>query len=1723
MNYISRYTRLNQEINKWRKKRSLDWKSYHRKFQELVVQHGRTCWERKESLRYKEFIGLAIPEVMYKEIILDMSWAPLKHTHLFRNEDIHFLRELAVPMKHKFFTPREVVFRSNDLKTCLVYIVSGILDVLSEEDCETPVLSLTAGTCLGESTLIISYPSTSSIVSRGVSDVAILEKRDLVKASKLYPKKFRKALRHVQKRYKEGRAFKSLSHYQMTDRSDDNRRGSLTMKWIKITIKGLLYETKIREDIYSRKDTLHLDKHVFCSKYLDMITIAPDAELISDSVFVRNTFPFVFKSESILLDMWNMFIIIVVLILVLTFPYFSVFLPDISFSYNVFCNIITIIWWADLYVKFSTEISTKLLRINRIADILTYNLSRASFIADLIAALPFEILIYAINAYISRHVKIMAQSNRLLKVYKLELFFDMWHSTTSIKVHVKYIKFTLYMLLIYYYVAAVFFRMSCPTYMVCTGWFKRFAERYGLDSPKNILIGTYYSVVQFCSNLYTIPFTYLTDFTSCMVLIVLQAIMTVFNIYFVAHVAAAEAISFRNLHAIEEFSQNLRTTMTCFNVDEDMQRRVWRYVRLQYQSLGMRFLEGDQIFKKLPENLFRIAREIEIGDCIRNVPFLYDLNEVIITHIATICSFHIVPLGEIIKRTGEVCREVHIITDGYCDYICKTGEVGTLGPGDCYSLLETMMKVPSLITIYARTQCKVISFTHNEFMSVMLHYPEVYFQLEEVVSQFKHWCSVMQLEDRSASRTTRKHVDSVSSVKTFVYSPKRSKKYYEYHEGFPKWAFFAKYVLLRCTFRCNSKTVFYWEVTRCFFAIVTNVIVPVTCVKTDWDVLYIVCLCLDVTAYIDIYFRHHVSYYDYRGLEITHPFKTASRYWRRAMVVDLFASFKFQLMTMYLQAQRNFLLMANRVFQLYRVNGLLSMLYKSDESVKGLWILAIYMPVCLLIALYVGATLIYMNCEVSPGKVKCARHFWLLQFGDKNSPFEMFVLSSFFATVLLMNCSVSILKLKTLSDIFIATILGLIGYLGYNYMCAKTIASNLGLNKDLIVYQENMRHLIKFLSYTRVDKQLRNELVNHFEYMWEKTKGKTIHKAFAPFKTSFKVETLYNIYGTKFIESTVFPKPNEGFFKSLLLDAKHEIYLKTGILYAVNDVNDKIFLLLKGQVEVVGADGNRLVTLFVGSVFGNLDNCCLGRRTLSVVASGHVEVLVFSTTEFYAHLKKFPSIRKKFVKLTTFNTDYLEEECWIQKRTTFPRIDPRHVLAEINLHKRAKRQWWKIRVYGRGFFIKLWETVILTVVCFFSFVLATYIVTTKDNSFNVTLFLYFFDVFYVLKIILMFNTAYENEFGMVIFNRRQISLRYLNMKVGFYFDVFTVIPFELAGLLFINGNYYNLVCSIGRANRIARITYSVIYLRDSIQTLNINVFVMRMLYLSLWLTLIQYSLGCLVYILHEFYSILLEDNSKLNNFLYSMKIIINTSTGLPLYLDLNFFTTSLPIWYIFIVIICKSVTIIYTAKTCAILQVVNHTRNWYEQYIVFMKRYVRGENVSGPLADRVLTHIDLLWKYHRGVQFPALLEEAPYYLREAALNSMFGIHLRKHPVFQYCHVDLIRQMASRMRTLIFFPGDVVTYVGDIDQCMYFIHEGEIHALSEDTMHSEVVDLTLVTGNMFGFDQGIKEFSGHEHTYKIVKYTFLVYLKRSDWIFLLDFFPASKMLIFDELKKTSHNV
>lgn len=126
------------------------------------------------------------------------------------------------------------------------------------------------------------------------------------------------------------------------------------------------------------------------------------------------------------------------------------------------------------------------------------------------------------------------------------------------------------------------------------------------------------------------------------------------------------------------------------------------------------------------------------------------------------------------------------------------------------------------------------------------------------------------------------------------------------------------------------------------------------------------------------------------------------------------------------------------------------------------------------------------------------------------------------------------------------------------------------------------------------------------------------------------------------------------------------------------------------------------------------------------------------------------------------------------------------------------------------------------------------------------------------------------------------------------------------------------------------------------------------------------------------------------------------------------------------------------------------------------------------------------------------------------MYAIYGKHLENHFLFIKTHVDFLRQLVCHLKPLVFFPNDCIVEKNDIDGTMYFVHSGEV--IVYDVMGNNVNVVRVLEKSMtFGEAQGLYNVA-HTFTYKAQTVCDILLLRRCDWDYLIEWFPAS----FDQI-------
>ncbi|PSN47377.1 hypothetical protein C0J52_06576 [Blattella germanica] len=188
-------------------------------------------------------------------------------------------------------------------------------------------------------------------------------------------------------------------------------------------------------------------------------------------------------------------------------------------------------------------------------------------------------------------------------------------------------------------------------------------------------------------------------------------------------------------------------------------------------------------------------------------------------------------------------------------------------------------------------------------------------------------------------------------------------------------------------------------------------------------------------------------------------------------------------------------------------------------------------------------------------------------------------------TSTITHCSFRGVICKTESECIIYICLAVVGFVGYLYVLSSIIASRASHNVDLTSYQEKMHSLVAFMSNNKIHSDLRSDVIRYFEQKWARNEGKDVLVMLKVFHFTLREDLLLSVFGKTLKQCAVLSTAGTSFFRVLLEKMKFRFYMKHGIVINTNDIQDEMYILHKGRIDVIGPDGTRILTLQKGATW----------------------------------------------------------------------------------------------------------------------------------------------------------------------------------------------------------------------------------------------------------------------------------------------------------------------------------------------------------------------------------------------------------------------------------------------------------------------------------------------------------------------------------------------------------
>ncbi|XP_061560103.1 cyclic nucleotide-gated cation channel beta-3 isoform X6 [Phycodurus eques] len=191
--------------------------------------------------------------------------------------------------------------------------------------------------------------------------------------------------------------------------------------------------------------------------------------------------------------------------------------------------------------------------------------------------------------------------------------------------------------------------------------------------------------------------------------------------------------------------------------------------------------------------------------------------------------------------------------------------------------------------------------------------------------------------------------------------------------------------------------------------------------------------------------------------------------------------------------------------------------------------------------------------------------------------------------------------------------------------------------------------------------------------------------------------------------------------------------------------------------------------------------------------------------------------------------------------------------------------------------------------------------------------------------------------------------------------------------------------------------------------------------------------------------------------------------------------------------------------------------NYYRACMDSTTKYMNSYNIPNPVQNRIKTWYDYTWKSQGMLDEQELLVQLPAKMRlDMAVDVNYSI-VSKVALFQGCDRQMVFDMLTRLKSVVYLPGDFVCKKGEIGREMYIIKQGEVQVVGGPDL--KTVFVTIRAGSVFGEISLLAGGGGNRRTANVKAHGFanLFILDKKDLAEILVHYPESQKLLRKKAK------
>ncbi|RZF48576.1 hypothetical protein LSTR_LSTR011901 [Laodelphax striatellus] len=374
------------------------------------------------------------------------------------------------------------------------------------------------------------------------------------------------------------------------------------------------------------------------------------------------------------------------------------------------------------------------------------------------------------------------------------------------------------------------------------------------------------------------------------------------------------------------------------------------------------------------------------------------------------------------------------------------------------------------------------------------------------------------------------------------------------------------------------------------------------------------------------------------------------------------------------------------------------------------------------------------------------------------------------------------------------------------------------------------------------------------------------------------------------------------------------------------------------------------------------------------------------------------------------------------------------------------------------------------------------------------------EVKYAILIFLNFFRSYEDpSTGETVTDLAKIRNQYLKSWTGFVLDFVAIMPIGLV-LKYTTSHY---AMTLGNTLHLLRMIKVYRFIEVKSDRLNVKVVYIKMMVIAITFTLIFHIMACVWNAVHCPRNICDEkdkicDSNYICAIYYTTTTIIGTGYG-----DMGPRRIMEYVYVVAMIVFSRFIFAMFIGDITNTVQTNNFSFQTYEYQLMRLKKYLSVNGVNAAVYKQVVEYCTRLWAGHNGEQVPAFFRMANTCLQQDLSNEIYGKHFTECFLFVGLHKDLLRQVVCCCEQIVYHPGDVIAHERQVNNQMYIIHRGAVHATN-----SQGGQATFYQRDFFGVaSRFVMRICLISFTYKGTKSVrHFVTVLPNDWSHLLQFFP-----------------